>query len=164
MEPIVRKILVVGGNGFVGESRRQLSSLYKQCNLITSFVVGSAVCRAALARGYQVTSIRCVHVHTSRVSLTRYLFPNPHSRFCACACAVYIGKRRLIIRLLPLIERRVAHLEDHTQPRKGTLPPGRLKCGLVPSVYATLVADACFIVPSFIFSIHPFTVHHTVIR
>ncbi|KAI0810987.1 NAD-P-binding protein [Irpex lacteus] len=35
MEPIVRKILVVGGNGFVG----------------------SAVCRAALARGYQVTSI-----------------------------------------------------------------------------------------------------------
>ncbi|KAI0093692.1 NAD-P-binding protein [Irpex rosettiformis] len=35
MEPIARKILVVGGNGFVG----------------------SAVCRTALARGFQVTSI-----------------------------------------------------------------------------------------------------------
>jgi len=35
MEPLVQKILVVGGNGFVG----------------------SAVCRAALTRGYQVTSI-----------------------------------------------------------------------------------------------------------
>ncbi|KAI0340097.1 mitochondrial protein [Trametopsis cervina] len=35
MEPLARKILVVGGNGFVG----------------------SAVCRAALSRGYQVTSI-----------------------------------------------------------------------------------------------------------
>ncbi|KAI0683694.1 mitochondrial protein [Cytidiella melzeri] len=35
MEPVARKILVVGGNGFVG----------------------SAVCKAALARGFQVTSI-----------------------------------------------------------------------------------------------------------
>ncbi len=55
MESIIQKILVVGGNGFVGKTiciTANLRGIYTP--------PGSAVCKSALARGFQVTSIRFV--------------------------------------------------------------------------------------------------------
>lgn len=53
MNPTLQHILVIGGNGFIGID---LSSQDKLMSSDPS--TGSAVCKAAVARGMQVTSIR----------------------------------------------------------------------------------------------------------
>jgi len=53
MNPTLQHILVIGGNGFIGID---LSSQDKPLSSDPS--TGSAVCKAAVARGMQVTSIR----------------------------------------------------------------------------------------------------------
>lgn len=47
-----QKLLVVGGNGFVGECQTLLS-----CQNAQTLLIGSAVCRVAVGRGWDVTSI-----------------------------------------------------------------------------------------------------------
>jgi len=54
MQPVLQNILVVGGNGFIG----LFLCLKSACRPRTLFATGSAVCKAALARGIKVTSIR----------------------------------------------------------------------------------------------------------
>ena len=56
MEPLAQKILVVGGNGFIGECYSESPPGVFYPTIILS--PGSAVCKAALARGIQVSSIR----------------------------------------------------------------------------------------------------------
>ena len=57
MNTAVKKILVVGGNGFIGVYVHSLFPRAQcpkpQCD------TGSAVCRAALSKGIEVTSVRC---------------------------------------------------------------------------------------------------------
>ena len=59
MSTALKSILVIGGNGFIG----QCLSTYK-ARLVDIFLIGSAVCKTALARGIQVTSVRhaCVFI------------------------------------------------------------------------------------------------------
>jgi hypothetical protein len=54
---VVKKILVVGGNGFIGAHAHSLF-LRAQCPKPRRDT-GSAVCRAALSKGIEVTSVRC---------------------------------------------------------------------------------------------------------
>lgn len=54
MAAIVPKLLVVGGNGFLGE----YNSTYHQ--KVSADRVGSAVCKAAIAKGWEVSSVRQV--------------------------------------------------------------------------------------------------------
>lgn len=63
MEPLLQKVLVVGGNGFIGEQKRSLDF-----QNIESVDAGSAICKAALAKGLQVTSIRFVFNSSSQPS------------------------------------------------------------------------------------------------
>lgn len=56
MEGLLQRILVVGGNGFVG-------MCFATLHLLANMLLGSAVCKAALAKGYQVTSIRSIASH-----------------------------------------------------------------------------------------------------
>lgn len=63
MQPVLQKILVVGGNGFIG----------------------SAVCKAALARGMEVTSIRCastVLLSTNQFVRTHLLWSSSGRPYC----------------------------------------------------------------------------------
>lgn len=65
MEPLLQKILVVGGNGFVGTPSYFLHLQIDHDHV--TLRIGSAVCKAALARGFQVTSIRYVSCPPRRV-------------------------------------------------------------------------------------------------
>ncbi len=58
MAAIAKNILVVGGNGFIGKCMQRLALAL----LLTENGAGSAVCRAALAKGMQVTSVRLKHI------------------------------------------------------------------------------------------------------
>lgn len=53
-----RNLLVVGGNGFIGKPSPDSECLLSLPDCIPSAYPGSAVCKAALARGFQVTSVR----------------------------------------------------------------------------------------------------------
>lgn len=57
------RILVVGGNGFVGSwyDASVESKIYTECATLST---GSAVCKAALAKGMQVISVRYESQHT----------------------------------------------------------------------------------------------------
>jgi nucleoside-diphosphate-sugar epimerase len=52
MNTALKHILVVGGNGFIGLF---ILTIYF---IVLIFCSGSAVCKAALAQGIQVTSVR----------------------------------------------------------------------------------------------------------
>ena len=54
IQPALNKLLVVGGNGFIGLLFLRLRVSRVKLNINS----GSAVCRAALRHGYQVNSIR----------------------------------------------------------------------------------------------------------
>ena len=63
MNTAVRRILVVGGNGFIGAN---YDSIYGDLCISFIFLLGSAVCKAALKQGIQVTSVRQVTFNASK--------------------------------------------------------------------------------------------------
>jgi hypothetical protein len=58
MQSAARKLLVVGGNGFIGKLVTRTIRAHAVCTRLTRMHSGSAVCRTALLRGFEVTSIR----------------------------------------------------------------------------------------------------------
>lgn len=89
----VQKILVVGGNGLIGEQPNR-SIRFQSLNIS----VGSAMCRAALAKGMQVTSVRFTYFS---LILLDGIFDITH----------YLALQ-----------------DAHIPPQKVTAPRGHLKC------------------------------------
>ena len=50
---VLQKVVVIGGNGFVGAF-----SSFPRWRPLTKIPLGSAVCKAVLAKGIKVTSVR----------------------------------------------------------------------------------------------------------
>lgn len=136
MEPLARKILVVGGNGFVGVFTACLYLAVDHAKILSTRVAGSAVCRAALSRGYQVTSIRCVCRIASERSTLTLTTAFPMHTFILVHCPLHLPRStdRFIRMHASTMPRNPVHPAGHTQLRKATRQPGHPKCGPLPSL------------------------------